>query len=132
MLARWRMAAIVAKASMMSETWRCQPCQECGSGRSRNGFRCVACTVSTRIGSLNRGVEGQPYCAGKAHWPHSVSSDGGPLSDGQPGHRWAFGRTACDLLDGQMASIIVWTIETVPDLKGFAVGLRTSELCDLR
>src|SRR6516225_6855992 len=27
-LARWRMTAIMAKASMTSETWRCQPCQE--------------------------------------------------------------------------------------------------------
>ena len=27
-LARWRIAAIMAKASMTSETWRCQPCQE--------------------------------------------------------------------------------------------------------
>ena len=24
----WRIAAIMAKASMTSETWRCQPCQE--------------------------------------------------------------------------------------------------------
>src|SRR5206468_12794389 len=27
-LARWRMTAIMAKASMTRETWRCQPCQE--------------------------------------------------------------------------------------------------------
>lgn len=27
-LARWRMAAIMAKTSMTSDTWRCQPCQE--------------------------------------------------------------------------------------------------------
>jgi hypothetical protein len=27
-----------------------------------------------------------------------------------------------DLLDGEMASIIVWDIETVPDLKGFAAA----------
>ena len=27
-LARWRMTVIMAKASMTSETWRCQPCQE--------------------------------------------------------------------------------------------------------
>src|SRR3974377_1529251 len=28
LLARWRIAAIMAKASMTSETWRCHPCQE--------------------------------------------------------------------------------------------------------
>ena len=27
-LARWRIIAIIANASMTSETWRCQPCQE--------------------------------------------------------------------------------------------------------
>jgi hypothetical protein len=27
-LVRWRMTAIMAKASMTRETWRCQPCQE--------------------------------------------------------------------------------------------------------
>jgi len=27
-LAWWRMAVIMAKASITSETWRCQPCQE--------------------------------------------------------------------------------------------------------
>src|SRR4051794_41812370 len=35
MLALWRMAASIAKASMTSETWRCQPCQERGSLWSR-------------------------------------------------------------------------------------------------
>src|SRR5450755_4448698 len=27
-LARWRITAIMAKASMTMETWRCQPCQD--------------------------------------------------------------------------------------------------------
>ena len=27
-LARWRIVATMAKASMTSETWRCHPCQE--------------------------------------------------------------------------------------------------------
>ena len=27
-LALWRMLAIMAKASITSETWRCQPCQD--------------------------------------------------------------------------------------------------------
>src|SRR6185437_13422948 len=42
-LARWRMTAIMAKASMTRETWRCQPCQERVSLWSRpNSFLAVS------------------------------------------------------------------------------------------
>jgi 3'-5' exonuclease len=44
-----------------------------------------------------------------------------------PRYRPLFGRQTmdfrtCGMLDGQMASIIVWDVETVPDLKGFAAA----------
>src|ERR1700722_9331384 len=43
LFARWRIAAIMAKASMTSETWRCQPCQDLVSLWSRpNSFLAVS------------------------------------------------------------------------------------------
>src|SRR5260370_42051334 len=42
-LARWRIAAIMAKASITRETWRCHPCQDLLSlGSSPNAFFAVS------------------------------------------------------------------------------------------
>src|SRR5260370_34160215 len=42
-LARWRIAAIMAKASITMETWRCQPCQDLLSlWSSPNSFLAVS------------------------------------------------------------------------------------------
>ena len=55
-LARYRMTAIMAKASITKETWRCQPCQVCSRcDRARTRFsRSQSCLRSPSDGLLDR------------------------------------------------------------------------------
>jgi hypothetical protein len=50
--ARCRMAAIMAKASKTSETWRCQPCQERVSLWSRPNFTRLDVLLRVQSGRL--------------------------------------------------------------------------------